>query len=277
MRRYQLDCDRKFHRAIQALRRLRRDEALGIEEHPALGATPGEELLYPPGSECRRVCEADAEVLLQSSGDTPDDQAWIPDDLVPTVSHQHPTIPEPECTARAGAVPMAGASSAALAAPAPPLPRTEGQGDERDRPTMPINDLVPALPPAAGCAPSSFRSLGTSPDTPDRSAHEDQELGTANGPEPHADRRATDEEVRSSRAVPPRSGQSGYPARVNAVSTGDTEPSPATGGDKMPQNEPTLEGEGDTRQPAGSAATASDDPAKPPGWYNPADAIDASP
>jgi hypothetical protein len=146
VRRYQLDCDRKLHRAIQGLLKLRRGEGIGAGDDLApdgIPATPTrEEVTYEPESEGEGTVavrsgpvdgpESQADPILDPGSGILDSSSPPPD---PGSSILDPDAAEP--------------ASAGVAAPAGPAARPEGGLVPRHdhEPTTPAAEWIPQNEP----------------------------------------------------------------------------------------------------------------------------------
>jgi hypothetical protein len=120
MRRYHLDCDRKLHRAIQSLLKLRRAEGIGIADDPIPDGTP-EPDPAPLGTVEGRSGperEAGAEVQPMTEGQSPEDEDPVGGGLPSSTDIDLSFMPEPEVLSAALVVATAqAAASAGVIAP----------------------------------------------------------------------------------------------------------------------------------------------------------------
>ncbi len=161
MRRYQLDFDRKLHRALNTLLKLRRggDVGIGVAGDPAPDDTPE---LDPAPEPVRTVepeggpadglqGETDAAVRPKTEGDSPEDECVLAGGCPSSFGVDPSFIPEPERLAPAVAVAVAAAESAAagIAAPARSAAEPEGHPVPQNEPaTAAEGERIPQNEPS---------------------------------------------------------------------------------------------------------------------------------
>lgn len=158
MRRYQLDFDRKLHRAINGLLKLRRAEGVGVAGDPAPDRTLGTEpeparTVEPRGGP---EGEADAEVPPEADGGGPEDDDRLAVSLPASSSLDPSSDLNPEVLVPAAAVAAPDPDSAAVAAPGRPTAEPEGHPVPRDEPGPTADgDLISRIMSVIRCAAAS--------------------------------------------------------------------------------------------------------------------------
>jgi hypothetical protein len=145
MRRYHVDCDRKLHRAIESLLKLRRGEGVGIGDEPAPDGSPDAEP-EPVGTVDGQsdpvdgpAGEAGAEVDRESEGDNPEDDEPLAGGHRSSFGRVPSSILEPGGRSPSVAFAAAEPASTGISAPARPAGEPESDPAAQNEPGTPAD------------------------------------------------------------------------------------------------------------------------------------------